>query len=117
MIGEAGRVFATGIVVVYDVACPACSAVARELPELVRVPVSVVACRDPQLGARYPRLPASVRGCATPAIGTGGRDGTVRWWLGLTGAVGLAPVLRPRGAAAAGLLLWTAFAGSRRRSG
>ena len=82
MIGEAGWVFAAGIVVVYDVACPGCSTVARELPELVRVPVTVVACRDPQLGARYPTLPAPVRDCSIPAVGTVRRDGTVGWWLG-----------------------------------
>ena len=35
------------VVVVYDVDCPPCSAVARELPELLRVPVTVRSCRDP----------------------------------------------------------------------
>ena len=84
------------VVVVYDVSCPSCSEIARELPELVRVPVVVRSCRDPQLALAYPTLRAAVRRCATPALGTVGPDGSVRWWTGLTGAVGVLPVVRPR---------------------
>ena len=108
-----GDVRTAEVVVVYDVSCPGCSRIARELPELLRVPVTVRSCRDPRLRARHPTLPASVRACATPAIGTVRRDGSVRWWTGLAGAVGLLPVLRPFGARAAAALLWTAFRASR----
>jgi hypothetical protein len=97
------------IVVVYDVACPNCSAIARELPELLRVPVRVRSCRDPQLGGVYPTLSSAVRSCTTPALGTVRPDGTVRWWPGLTGAFGVLPVLRPGGIREAAGLLWTAL--------
>lgn len=83
----------TGVVVVYDVSCPNCSRIARELPDLVRVPVTVRSCRDPQHS--YPGLAPRVRACATPAVGIV-RGDRVRWWTGLTGAVGLAPLLRLR---------------------
>jgi hypothetical protein len=102
------------VVVVYDVECPDCSTIARELPELVRVPVAVHACRDRSLPDRYPGLPPRVRRCAAPAVGTIGRDGAVRWWPGLTGALGLLPVLRPGAAREAAELLWTAFRTVRR---
>jgi hypothetical protein len=72
----------TGIVVVADLACPPCSRVARELPELVRVPVTVHSCREAGLPERYPGLPSAVRACAAPAVGTVRRDGTVRWSSG-----------------------------------
>lgn len=101
------------VVVVYDVACAACSTIARELPELLRVPVTVHSCRERQLPQRYPTVPAPVRGCATPAVGAVRRDGSVRWRTGLTGAVGLAPVLRARRAGDAARLLWTAFTARR----
>lgn len=97
------------VVVVYDVSCPSCSEIARELPGLLRVPVRVRSCRDPQLAIAYPTLRASVRRCATPALGTVAPDGSVRWWTGLTGAVGVLPVVRPSGMRAAVALLWTAF--------
>ena len=61
------------VVVVYDVDCPQCSAVARELPELMRVPVTVRSCRDPHLS---PDVPAVVRACAKPALGVVRPDGT-----------------------------------------
>lgn len=96
------------MVVVHDVSCPACSRIARELPDLVRVPVTVRSCRDPHLAAEHPTLPLAVRRCATPAIGTVRRDGTVRWWTGLTGAVGLAPLLRRGTLREAAELLWSA---------
>lgn len=104
-----------GVVVVYDVGCPGCSAVARELPGLVRVPVKVRSCRDPQLAVLYPTLRASVRACAKPALGTVRRDGSVRWWPGLTGALGVLPVVRPRALCAAVGLLWSALRTSRTR--
>lgn len=97
------------VVVVYDVSCPSCSEIARELPDLLRVPVKVRSCRDPQLAVAYPTLRASVRRCASPALGTVAPDGAVRWWPGLTGAVGVLPVVRLRGMREAVGLLWTAF--------
>lgn len=97
------------VVVVYDVSCPNCSAIARELPDLLRVPVKVRSCRDPQLWLIYPTLPASVRSCGKPALGAVRPDGSVRWWPGLTGAVGVLPVVRAGGLREAASLLWTAF--------
>lgn len=97
------------VVVVYDVSCPHCSAIAREMPDLLRVPVKVRSCRDPQLAVTYPTLRAPVRSCGTPAIGTVRGDGSVRWWPGLTGAIGVLPLVRPRGAREAVALLWGAF--------
>jgi hypothetical protein len=85
------------VVVVYDVSCPSCSRIARELPDLLRVPVRVRSCRDPQLSAIYPALPPSVRACAAPALGAVRPDGSVRWWPGLSGAIAVLPVVR-RGA-------------------
>ncbi|GAA0937012.1 hypothetical protein [Pseudonocardia zijingensis] len=97
------------VVVVADVTCPSCSQIARELPDLLRVPVTVHSCRDPRLATRYPTLPASVRACRKPALGTVRRDGSVRWWPGLSGAVGVLPVARPRDLREAIVLLWTAL--------
>ena len=105
----------TAVVVVYDVSCPACSRIARELPDLVRVPVTVRSCRDPHLAAEHPSLPPVVRTCAAPAVGTVRGDGTVRWWTGLTGAAGLVPVLRRGTLREAAELLWSARR-TRRRS-
>ena len=99
------------LVVVYDVSCPNCSRIARELPDLVRVPVRVRSCRDPQLG---PGVPAAVRACARPALGLVGADGAVRWWPGLTGALAVLPVVRPRRVHEALGLLLTAWRTSRR---
>ena len=103
------RTRTTEVVVVYDVACPTCSRVARELPDLVRVPVTVRSCRDPHLGAVHPTLPPAVRGCGTPAVGAVRADGSVRWWTGLSGAVGLAPLLRRGTGREAAELLWSAW--------
>ncbi|WP_433503274.1 hypothetical protein ACQP04_26480 [Pseudonocardia halophobica] len=83
------------LVVVYDVACPHCSRIARELPECVTVKVKVRPCTEPRLAEIYPNLPAAVSGCRTPAVGVLRTDGQVRWWTGLSGAVGVLPVLRP----------------------
>lgn len=98
------------IVVVYDVSCANCSRIARELPDVVRVPVRVRSCRDPDLGRAYPTLASAVRRCATPAIGAVREDGSVRWWHGLAAPVGLLPVVRrsPRAMKEAAGLLWTA---------
>jgi hypothetical protein len=98
---------ATGVVVVYDVSCPNCSRIARELPDLVRVPVTVRSCRDPQLAQAG--LSPRVRSCGTPAVGIVRGDGRVRWWTGLTGAVGLMPLLRLRELPEAFELLGTAL--------
>ena len=97
------------LVVVYDVSCPTCSRIARELPDLVRVPVLVRSCRDPGLGAAHPTLPAAVRRCAAPAVGAVRADGTVRWWPGLSGALAVAPLLRRGTLREAAALLWTAY--------
>lgn len=103
------------VLVVYDVSCPRCSAIARELPDLLRVPVTVLSCRNPQLATWYPTLRASVRSCGTPAVGMVGVDGSVRWWYGRTGAIGLLPVVRPRGLRVATGLLLSAFRTARSR--
>jgi hypothetical protein len=103
------------VVVVYDVTCPKCSRIARELPDLLRVPVTVRSCRDPRLDLVYPTLRPSVRACATPALGTARVDGSIRWWPGLTGALGVLPVVRPRALAEALALLWTALRTNRGR--
>jgi hypothetical protein len=97
------------VVVVYDVACPNCSRIARELPDLLRVPVTVRSCRDPRLGLTYPTLAPAVRACATPALGAARADGSIRWWPGLTGALALLPVVRLRALGEALALLWTAL--------
>ncbi len=106
--GPAGR-GTRGLVVVFDVDCPACSRVARELPDLVRVPVVVHSCREPGLAAEHPTLPAAVRRCAAPAIGAVRADGAVRWWPGLRGALAVAPLLRRGALREAVALLWTAY--------
>ncbi len=102
------------VVVVADVACPSCSRIARELPDLLRVPVMVRSCRDPRLTTQHPTLPTTVRACRKPAIGTIRRDGSVRWWPGLSGALGVLPVVRPRALREAFGLLWTALRARRR---
>jgi hypothetical protein len=104
----------TAVVVVADVACPSCSQIARELPDLVRVPVTVRSCRDPRLATQYPGLPATVLACRKPALGAVRPDGSVRWWLGLSGALGVLPVVRPRAVREALGLLWTALRVRRR---
>jgi hypothetical protein len=104
----------TAVVVVADVACPSCSQIARELPDLLRVPVTVRSCRDPRLTTQHPTLPTTVLACRTPAVGTVRPDGSVRWWPGLSGALGLLPVLRPRSLRDALGLLWTALRAGRR---
>jgi hypothetical protein len=97
------------VVVVADVACPSCSQIARELPDLLRVPVTVRSCRDPRLATQHPTLPATVLACREPAIGAVRPDGSERWWPGLTGALGVLPVVRLRALPEAIGLLWTAL--------
>jgi hypothetical protein len=104
----------TAVVVVADVTCPSCSRIARELPDLLRVPVTVRSCRDLRLAAQHPPLPTTVLTCRKPAVGTVRRDGSVRWWPGLSGALGLLPVLRPRALREALGLLWMALRMGRR---
>jgi len=104
----------TGVVAVADVACPSCSQIARELPDLLRVPVTVRSCRDPRLASQHPTLPVTVLTCRKPALGTVRPDGSVRWWPGLTGALGVLPVVRPRALREALGLLWTALRAPRR---
>jgi hypothetical protein len=103
----------SAVVVVADVACPSCSQIARELPDLLRVPVTVRSCRDPRLAGQYPTLPTTVLACALPALGTVRAGGSVRWWLGLRGAIGVLPVVRPGAWREAAALLWTALRTSR----
>ncbi len=103
------------VVVVYDVACPRCSEIAREMPDLLRVPVTVRSCRDPHLPSLYPTLRPAVRSCAAPAVGTVRADGSVRWWPGLTGAVGVLPVVRLGGLREAVGMLVSAFRSARPR--
>lgn len=98
-----------GIIVVYDVECPKCSAIARELPDLVRVPVTVRSCREAGLDRVYPGLPGGVPSCVRPALGVLRRDGGVRWWPGLTGALAVLPVLRPGAVREAAGLLYGAL--------
>jgi len=102
------------VVVVADVECASCSQIARELPDLLRVPVTVHSCREPRLAGQLPTLPAAVLACRTPAVGTVRRDGSVRWWPGLSGAVGVLPVVRPRALHEALAVLWTAWRARRR---
>ncbi|GEL23935.1 hypothetical protein PSU4_28890 [Pseudonocardia sulfidoxydans NBRC 16205] len=83
------------LVVVFDVDCPRCSRIARELPDCVTVKVRVRSCAEARLAEIYPNLPAPVAACGRPAIGVVRVDGSVRWWTGLTGAIGVLPVLRP----------------------
>jgi len=92
------------VVVVYDVDCPPCSAVARELPELLRVPVTVRSCRDPYLS---PDVPAAVRTCARPALGVVRRTAARAGWPGRTGALAVLPAVRPGGLRDALALLLT----------
>jgi hypothetical protein len=99
----------TAVVVVADVACPSCSRIARELPDLLRVPVTVRSCRDPRLRSWHPTLPATVFACRKPAVGIVRADGSVRWRPGFSGVVGLLPVLRLRGLRDAVSLLGTAL--------
>jgi hypothetical protein len=104
------------VLVVHDAACGACAGVVRDLPSLLRVPVRVRSCRDPELHDAHPDLPAATRACRTPAIGLVGPDGAVRWHLGLRAAPALLRVLRPRSLPRAVRVLVTARRTSRARA-
>jgi hypothetical protein len=80
------------VLVVHDATCGACSGIARELPAVLRVPVRLRSCRDPDL----PALPLAARACRAPAVGVVRGDGTVRWRLGLRAAPALLLLVRPR---------------------
>lgn len=91
----------TEVLVVHDATCGACSGIARELPAVLRVPVRLRSCRDPDL----PALPAAARACRAPAVGVVRRDGTVRWRLGLRAAPALLLLTAPRALHRAPVLL------------
>lgn len=101
------------LVVVHDATCARCSRIAHELPGCVTVPVRARSCREPRLAEIYPNLPPDVAGCRTPAVGVLRTDGQVRWWTGLRGALGIAPVLRRGALPAATRLLREAGAARR----
>jgi hypothetical protein len=84
------------VVVVHDTGCGGCSRVAADLATLLRVPVRARSCRDPDVFTAYPELPAPVRACRAPAVGTVDVDGRVRWRLGLRSAPALLALVRPR---------------------
>jgi hypothetical protein len=84
------------VLVVHDAACGVCAGIVRDLPQLLRVPVRMRSCRDPELYVAYPDLPPAARACRAPAVGLVHPDGTVCWRLGLRAAPSLLRVLRPR---------------------
>ncbi|MFP5071043.1 hypothetical protein ACLFMI_15445 [Pseudonocardia nantongensis] len=104
------------LVVVHDATCARCSRIAQELPGCVTVRVRARSCREPRLAEIYPNLPADVATCHTPAVGVLRTDGRVRWWTGLRGALGIAPVLRP-GALPTTIRLLREATGARGRTG
>jgi hypothetical protein len=104
------------VLVVHDATCGACSRIARDLPDLLRVPVRLRSCRDPELRSAHSGLPAATLACRTPAVGTVRADGTVRWRPGLRAAPALLGLVRPRALPrAVGLLV--AAATARRTAG
>jgi hypothetical protein len=84
------------VLVVHDATCGACARIARDLPDLLRVPVRLRSCRDPELRAAHPGLPATTLACRAPAVGTVRADGTVRWRPGMRAAPALLGLVRPR---------------------
>ena len=80
---------------VHDARCAPCSRIAQELPACVSVRVRARSCREPRLAEIYPNLPSAAAGCRAPAVGVVRTDGQVRWWPGMRGVLGIAPVLRP----------------------
>ena len=104
------------VLVVHDAACGACAGVVRDLPQLLRVPVRVRSCRDPELYAAHPDLSLAARACRTPAVGLVGLDGTVCWRLGMSAAPALLRVLRPGALPRAVRVLLTARRTSRARA-
>jgi hypothetical protein len=104
------------VLVVHDATCGACAGVVRDLPQLLRVPVRVRSCRDPELPVAYPGLPVAARTCRTPAVGLVRANGTVRWYPGLRAAPALVPVLRARSLPRAVRVLLTVRRTSRARA-
>jgi hypothetical protein len=96
------------VLVVHDGACGACAGVAGDLPGLLRVPVRVRSCRDPELVTAFPGLPQVTRACRAPAIGTVRTGGHVRWRTGLRAAPALLGLVRPRALPRAAVVLVTA---------
>jgi hypothetical protein len=96
------------VLVVHDGACGSCAGVAGDLPGLLRVPVRVRSCRDPELVTAFPGLPQATRACRAPAIGTVRTTGHVRWRTGLRAAPALLGLLRPRALPRAAVVLVTA---------
>jgi hypothetical protein len=96
------------VLVVHDRACGACAGVAGALPGLLRVPVRLRSCRDPDLVTAFPDLPQATRACRAPAVGTVGAGGRVRWRTGLRAAPALLGLVRPRALPRAAVVLVTA---------
>ena len=100
------------VVVVHDAACGACAGAAADLPGLLRVPVRVRSCRDPDL----PGLPTAAAACRAPAVGLVPADGPVAWHLGPRAAAALLPLVRLRALPRALRLLLTVRRTSRARA-
>ena len=99
----------TEVVVVHDATCGTCARIARDLPAVLRVPVRLRSCRDPQVEAAYPGVPAATRACRVPAVGTVAAGGSVRWRPGLLAAPALLRLVRPRALPRAFALLASAL--------
>lgn len=87
---------ARAVLLVHDAACGACAGIARDLPAVLRVPVRLRSCRDPDLPVLHPDLPAPVRACRAPGVGVVAADGTVAWRAGLRVAPALLGLVRVR---------------------
>lgn len=82
----------TGVVVIYDGACGACSAIAAALSDVLAPPVLIRSCRDPHLTTEFPVLAGHLtdRPCRRPLMVTtssGGSavvsGGAAMMWRGL----------------------------------
>ena len=104
------------VLVVLDTACGVCSGVARDVASVLRVPVRTRSCRDPDLRAAHPDVPAAATTCRTPAVGLVSFDGTVIWRLGVGAAPALLGLLRPRALPRAVRVLATVRRTSRARA-
>jgi hypothetical protein len=104
------------VLVVHDATCGACAGIARDLPRVLRVPVRLRSCRDPDLRATHPDLPHAAVACRVPAVGTVGVDGTVRWRAGLRAAPALLGLVRPRALPRALAVLTRGMAATARRT-
>ena len=104
------------VFVVHDAACGVCSGVASDLTSLLRVPVRTRSCRDPDLRAAHPDVPAVAATCRTPAVGLVSFDGTVTWRLGVGAARALLGLVRPRALPRAVRVLATVRRTSRARA-